>query len=442
MKSLHLNMYKKINYIAAVLLLLTSISVNAQVTTQSPYSEYGLGNFKGSLLPQFRAMGGISTGVFRPGVDNTINIQNPATFSGINFTTVDIAVTGGFTQLKQGSANEKSFNSTLSHVAIAFPIVKNKTGLSFGILPYSELGYNFTSSQKIDTNTVNYPHSGEGGLTKAYIGLGQQIGDHFRIGGNVEYLFGNLLETVSTEMNAFPTINSRVQNKNSVGGVSFSYGAQYEIPLSTKSRITLGYSGSSSSTINSKRTFVVTQYLKSAIGEDEAAFDTVAFIENNSAKLKLPLIHNFGISIQKDNVWMLGADFRTGKWSNYSLEGATPNQQNLQDSWGASFGGQITPDITSIGSYFKRVDYRFGVSYDKTYIKLASGDDVKKMGVSFGLGLPLAPNVARTSFYKMNVTAELGKMGTINNGNVQENYIKLHLGFTLNDSWFRRYRLD
>ncbi|MGY4383119.1 hypothetical protein ACVWYN_000138 [Pedobacter sp. UYP24] len=441
MKLLHLNMYKKINYITAILILLTSISVEAQVTSQSPYSGYGIGTFKGSLLPQLRAMGGISTGVFRPSIDNLINIQNPATFSGINLATIDIAATGTFTQLKQGGITEKSFNSTLGHIAFAFPIVKGKTGISFGILPYTELGYKFNSVSKIDTNTVNYPHSGEGGLTKTYIGLGHQLGDHFRVGGNVEYLFGNLIETVSTELQTSPAINSRIQNKNSVGGISFSYGAQYEIPLTTKSRITLGYSGSSPSRINSKKTQVITQYLKTS-GVEEAAFDTVAFIDNNSAKLKLPLIHNFGVSIQRDDKWMVGADFRTGKWSKYSLDGATTNQQNLQDSWGVSLGGQITPDFTSIGNYFKRVDYRFGVSYDKSYIKLANGDDVKQMGVSFGLGLPLAPNVVRTSFYKMNITAELGKMGSITNGNVEENYLKLHLGFTLNDSWFRRYKLN
>ncbi|MES2828380.1 MAG: hypothetical protein V4687_09505 [Bacteroidota bacterium] len=442
MKLLHLNMYKKIKYIAAALVLLTSISVNAQVTSQSPYSAYGLGNFKGSLLPQYRAMGGISTGVFKPAGDNNINIQNPATFSGINLATADIAITGSFTQLKQGSANEKSFNATLSHIALAFPIVKGKTGLSFGLHPYTELGYKFNTTGKIDTNTVNYPHSGEGGLNKAYMGLGHQFGDYFRIGANVEYLFGNLLETVSTELESVPSLNSRVQNKNSIGGVSFSYGAQYEIPLSTRSRITLGYSGSSSSTINSKKSFVVTQYLNNAAGEEQNALDTVAFIENNSAKLKLPLIHNFGVSIQRDDKWMVGADFRVGKWSGYSLDGATANQQNLQDSWGASLGGQITPDATSVGNYFKRVDYRFGVRYDKTYIRLANGDDIKQMGVSFGLGLPLAPNVLRTSFYKMNLTAELGKMGSLDNGSIQEKYFKIHLGFTLNDSWFRRYRLD
>lgn len=441
MKLLHFNMYKKTNYIGAVLILLASISVNAQVTSQSPYSGYGIGKFKGSLLPQFRAMGGISTGVFRPGVDNLINIQNPSAYAGINLTTIDIAATGTFMQLKQDNVAEKSFNSTLSHIALAFPIVRGKTGLSFGLLPYTELGYKFNSTDKIDTNTVNYPHSGEGGLTKSYIGLGQQIGDHFRIGANLEYLFGNLQESVSTELETSPAINSRIQNKNSIGGLSFSYGAQYEIPLTTKTRITLGYSGSSSSAINSKKTQVITQYLKSVSGE-QAAFDTVAFIENNSAKLKLPLIHNFGISIQKDDRWMIGADFRTGKWSKYSLDGATTNQQNLQDSWGVSLGGQITPDITSVGSYFKHVDYRFGVNYDKSYIKLANGEDVKQMGVSFGLGLPLAPNIVRTSFYKMNVTAELGKMGSLTNGNVQENYLRIHLGFTLNDSWFRRYKLN
>ncbi|RZK78382.1 MAG: hypothetical protein EOO92_11230 [Pedobacter sp.] len=436
-------MYKKIKYITAVLILLAGISAQAQVTTQSPYSGYGIGNYTGSLLPQFRAMGGISTGVFKPGFDNVINIQNPATFSGLNLTTIDIALKGGFTQLKQGSLAEKSFNSTLSHIALAFPIVNGKTGLSFGLLPYTELGYKFNTAGKVDTNNVNYPHSGEGGLTKAYIGLGQQIGDHFRIGGSVEYLFGNLMETVSTEFEVFPSINSRIQNKNSVGGISFSYGAQYEIPLTTRSRITLGYSGSSSSTINSKRTSVVTQYLKDASGEEESAFDTLAIRENNSAKLKLPLMHNVGFSIQRDNKWMVGADFRMGQWSKFSLEGGTASQQNLQDSWGVSAGGQYTPDMNSVNNYFKRVDYRLGFSHDKTYIRLADGEDVTQTAISFGLGLPLAPNVtSRSSFYKMNVTAELGKRGTLNNGSIQENFLNLHLGFTLNDRWFRRYRLD
>ncbi|MBB5439740.1 MULTISPECIES: hypothetical protein [Pedobacter] len=437
MKLLHLNMYKKINYIVAVMILLASVSLKAQVTSQSPYSRYGLGNMKGLLLPQFRAMGGISTAVFRPSTYySTINMQNPASYSGITLTTVDIGMSGGFKELKKGSLSEGSFNATLSHVALAFPIKAGRTGLSFGLMPYTELGYEFSNTEKLDTNTVNKLYSGEGGLTKAYFGLGQQFGDHFRIGANIEYIFGNLVENRALELQSVASVNTKQQDKNSVGGIGFSYGAQYEIPLSLKSRITIGYSGSSPSSINSQKTFVVTRYVRQSTGDEGTALDTPTFNQNNSAKLKLPLVHNFGISIQKDNKWLIGADYRMGNWSKLSIDGVN---KGLEDSWGFSGGAQLTPDMTSIGSYFNRVDYRVGFTYDKTYIKIAD-QDVKQMAVTFGLGLPLAFN--RFAFHKINLTSEIGRRGTLNSGLVQENYINIHLGFTLNDTWFRRFKFD
>ncbi|MNY25037.1 hypothetical protein D3C86_1587920 [compost metagenome] len=111
----------------------------------------------------------------------------------------------------------------------------------------------------------------------------------------------------------------------------------------------------------------------------------------------------------------------------------------MEDSWGFSAGGQLTPDMTSIGSYFNRVDYRLGFAYDKTYIKIGN-QDVKQMAVTFGLGLPLAFN--RFAFHKLNFTTELGRRGTVNSGLVQENYVNFHIGFTLNDTWFRRFKFD
>lgn len=432
-------MYKKINYIAAILILLTSISVQAQVTTQSPYSKYGLGNVKGSLLPQFRAMGGISTGVYKPNIYSNINMQNPATYSGITMTTLDMGLTGGFTEVKKSGLSETSFNSTLSHVALAFPLKSGKSGISLGLLPYTELGYQFSAIERYsttDTNSYNAIYSGEGGLTKAYFGVGQQFGDHFRIGANVEYLFGNLLENRSIEMQTSPSLNNKRQNKNSVGGIGFSYGAQYDIPLDSKRKITIGYSGSSPSRINSTKSFVVTQYFRDATGEESSPFDSVYVSENTGSKLKLPLIHNFGFSIQRDNKWMFGGDYRMGQWSKLNIDNTN---QGLQDNWGFSAGAQITPDMTSIGNYFKRVEYRLGFQYDKTYIRL-NEQDIKQMALTFGFGFPLAPN--RYSSYKMNFTTELGRRGKATNGLIQESYINFHLGFTLNDRWFTRFKFD
>lgn len=448
MKSLHLNMYKRVSYLAAAMVVLSTIAVKAQVTTQSPYSKYGVGNVKGMLLPQFRAMGGISTGVYKPNGYSNINMQNPASYPSINLTTVDIGMSGGFTTLKNStSSSESSFNSTLSHVAIGVPVT-DKSALSFGVMPYTELGYEFTNKVTLSNGPNSssqdalYLYSGEGGLNKAYIGYGHRFGN-LRLGANAEYIFGNLQSNRSTQLLPDTSgvqnfINSRIQTKNSVGGLNFSYGVQYDIVLNSKTSIVLGYSGASNSTIHSTKSTYLTQYNTDATGEENAALDTLMSSEGASANLKLPLMHNFGFTIQKDNKWLIGADYRMGKWSELNIGG---ENQGLQDTYGFSVGTQITPNINSIRSYFDRVDYRLGFSYDKTYVQL-NNQDVKQMSLSFGVGLPLARSMSSLSFYKLNFTTEIGKRGNTSNGLIQENFVNFHLGFTLNDKWFRKFRFD
>jgi len=424
-------------------LLMASFGAYAQTTVQSPYSKFGLGNLKGSVLPNQRAMGGISAGVFRSSYINNINMQNPASYAGINLTTLDIGMSGSFANLKTNTLSENSFNSSLSHLAMAFPVTM-KSALSVGILPYSELGYNFSNRMTVgttadNTKTVDYLYSGEGGLSKAYIGYGIQFGDHFRVGANAEYLFGNLIQNRSTEyVNEAGAINSRDQLKNSVAGFNFSYGAQYDFRLGNKTSLVLGYSGSSASKLNSEKSQYITIYQKDSQGNELSALDTLSAIENGKTNLKLPLVHNFGFTLVKENKWLIGADYRTGKWSEMSIDNVN---QNLKDTYGFSVGGQFTPDVTAINGYFKRVDYRLGFTYDKTYIQM-NNQDVKQMALTVGLGLPLQPAYARSSFYKMNVSAEIGRRGKVSNGLIQERYVNIHLGFMLNDKWFQRFRFD
>lgn len=430
-------MYKRINYITAILIIVCGYGAQAQVTTSSPYSRYGLGNIKGSLLPQLRAMGGISTAVNKVSGFNYINMQNPASYAGITLTTIDMGMSADISSLSRNGLSETNFNSTFSHLAFAVP-VNRRSALSFGLLPYTDLGYSYRNTVKIDTMNVDQIYRGEGGLSKAYLGYGYRFGDHLRIGGNLEYIFGNLQTTRSTEYITGGAINSRMQNKNSVGGLNYSYGIQYDINIAPKTTMTIGYSGSSASKISSTLSSYVTHYSVDLSGNESTALDTLNRVEKEKSNLHLPLTHNFGIAIQQNDKWMVGADFRLGNWSKVSINDVN---QGLQNSYGASIGAQITPDITSYNSYFKRVDYRFGVNYDKTYINI-NNQDIKQMGVSFGFGFPLPAAQGGLSFYKINFTTELGQRGTLNNNLVKEKFVNFHLGFTLNDTWFRKYRVD
>lgn len=437
MKLLQIKMYKRINYIAAILVLVCGLSAQAQVTTSSPYSRYGLGNIKGSLLPQLRAMGGISTAVGKVTGFNYINMQNPASYAGITLTTIDVGMSAGITNLSRNNLSETSFNSTFSHLAFAAPVTK-RSALSFGILPYSDLGYSYRNTTKVDTTTLDQLYEGEGGLSKAYLGYGYRFGDHLRIGGNLEYIFGNLQTTRATEFQSAGSYNAKLQNKNSVGGINYSYGIQYDFNIGKKTIMTLGYSGSTSGKINSTQTSFATFYTRDQSGNENPAADTLNIANNGKSNLTLPLTHNFGISIQQNDKWMIGADFRMSKWSATSINNVS---QGLQDSWGASLGGQWTPDAYSYNSYMKRVDYRLGVNYDKTYIKIGN-QDIKQMGASLGFGFPLPTANGGSAFYKINFTTEFGQRGTLSDNLVKEKFINFHLGFTLNDTWFRKYRVD
>ena len=131
-------------------------------------------------------MGGISTAVSKVTGFNYINMQNPASYAGISLTTIDIGMSASVNNLSRNNLSESTFNSTFSHLAFAAP-VSRRSALSFGILPYSDLGYSYRNKVKIDTTSVDQLYEGEGGLSKAYLGYGYRFGDHLRIGGNLEY---------------------------------------------------------------------------------------------------------------------------------------------------------------------------------------------------------------------------------------------------------------
>lgn len=433
-------MIKYTRLLITLIFAVSGYSAMAQSTSSSPYSRFGLGDLQEPLLPQNRAMGGIAVGIQQLGGYHNINVVNPASYSAIRLTVVDIGAYANLTTLSNSSLKEKSNNFRMSHLALAIPVSK-RSALSFGLLPYSDLGYRFKNQVQIDTNNVDYIYSGAGGLSKAYLGYGFGIGSNLNLGFNVSYIFGGLKQFRSTE---FPelngAINSRIENNNSVGGLNYDYGLQYSINITDESRFILGYSGTASTKLNSKNKYVATQYMKNfSTGDESAAADTILFRQSDNEKINLPLIHRFGISYEKLNKFLIGADFTMGQWSKFSIDG---QNGGLNNSMSAAIGAQIIPNINSINSYLDLIDYRVGLRYDKTYITV-SGTDIKQYAATFGLGLPLiSDRSGRITFSKVNFSTEIGKRGTLTNNLVKENFINFSLGFTLNDKWFQKYKFD
>ncbi|MBM3400808.1 MAG: hypothetical protein FJY21_00590 [Bacteroidetes bacterium] len=431
-------MIKVLNTIFFLFLLGFNLSASAQVTSSSPYSQFGLGDLSGSLLPQNRAMGGLSMGIRKPGLYDNINLANPASYSTLQLTTFDVGASMDIRKLsKAGITGKTQLNSTLSHITFGVPVNKF-SAVSFGLVPYSDLGYRFMNSGLVDTSKVNYVYGGEGGMSKAYLGYGFRISKNLSLGFNLAYLFGSLKQTRAFEFvnEASTAFNSRTQYNNSVGGLSYDYAFQYTAEISSKSKFILGYSGNSGNSLNSRSSIVTTRYRKDVLGDELAAADSTFFAEGAKIKIQMPLSHTAGFAFEKTNAWLFGADFTYSRWSDYREGNTNPG---LNDSYGVIVGGQFIPDVNAISSYFKLMDYRLGIKYDKTFVKIG-GNDINQYALNFGFGFPLPRN--RSSFYKINLSAEVGQRGTEKNNLVRDRYVNIHLGFTLNDKWFLKTYID
>lgn len=423
---------------ALVTLLLFTTAAHAQrSTTSSPYSRYGLGEIRGDLLPQSRAMGGISTGIrYLSGYGN-INVGNPASYSALALTTIDVGLFGNITQLSKDQLSENSYNFSLSHINFGIPLGR-PGGISFGIMPFSDVGFSYAIPGKIDTTDIRTVYAGAGGTTKAYLGYGIQLNKNFSIGTNISYIFGTLESINSVE---FPgdvgALNVRTDSSQYVNGFSFDYGLQYFQPLGNNVSLTVGYSGTAGTSLNTRASRVITRTPTSVEDDYEnLPVDTIGTYEGEKQRITMPMKHSVGFSVAKGNNWMVGGDVNYAKWSSHRIGEHNPQ---LTDSYGFAVGGQITPDVTSV-NYFNVVDYRLGFKYNKSYINI-DNQDINQMALTVGFGFPL-PSLFGTSFYKINFSAEFGQMGTLSNSLVRERYINFNLGFTLNDRWFQRRRYD
>jgi len=432
--------------------VISEARAQSTATTSSPYSKYGIGNIDEQLLPQNIGMGGIATATNTIGGYNSINVLNPASYAKITYVVIDAGLNSNVQTFSQsGMPNQRNTNSTISHIAFAIPVTK-RSAFSFGLLPYSQVGYNykqtksnFGSGASADTNAVSYIYSGDGGLNKTYFGYGIGIGKHLMIGANASYIFGNLKRYQSTEIpNVAGVLDSRTEEDNHVGGFNFDYGAQYSIDFSNTKHLIFGYSASVGSRVNVQNSFYVSHYFYDAEGNQNVASDSLIKSQTPSAKLQLPRINHFGIAFQKEASFtngagfIIGADFTTGNWKDLSIAGAP---QGLQNSKMLNIGGQITPNPNALSNYLATVDYKLGFIYEDTYLNI-NNTDIKRHAITFGLGLPLPHDRASSAFYKVNLSAEIGKQGVPTGGLVQENYVNIHLGFTLNDRWFQRFKFD
>jgi hypothetical protein len=429
-------MYKKylIHVLALIFLSLYCITGVSQNEISSPYSSFGVGILNHRSNGIINSMGGSGYGIQSP---YQVNFKNPASYSVFDSLSFIADASFGLYGYTQTTSNmvQKNSRARFDYLAIGLPITKY-WGTSLGVLPFSDLGYNISDSANVDNvGTANYRYAGEGGLMQVYWGNGFKLNKQLSIGVNLSYLWGNFNTLRFMEFDNTTIHNSKVAQIKNIDGLRYSLGLQYKFDLQSERYLTIGIVYENSAYIATKDNILITNY--SGEYENTTSFDTVLIKTGDNAvkgTLKIPQFIGGGLTYNYKEKYLLSADCTWQNWSNFSGTGI---DDSLTNNFISSVGFQYTPDSKST-KYLQKVSYRAGVRYSTGYM-IVKGSPISDYVFSVGAGFPLKTFNTRSS---LNILLEYGSMGTITNGLINENYVRLSLNFILHEKWYQRVKLN
>jgi len=400
----------------------------SQENTASPYSFYGLGDVKFKGTQDARSMGGLSFAT-----DSiSLNLLNPASYAGLKLVTFGVAGTTTFTKLNNATTSENAKRTSFDYLAIGLPL-GNKFGVSFGILPYSAVGYKIINFQTVGSEERASVFTGQGNINRTYLGFGYNVSKNFSLGVDVQYNFG-IIENESIESIAGVQLSSRERNNSNINGVSFNIGGLYNNKISEKLNVSSSFTFSPEARLNSENLRnLATINFNSNGSENVIALPKDVPVKDT--KLIIPTKLSFGAGIGETNKWLVGTEisFKGSERQNNRFEDVNTNH-SFENGEKYAIGGYFIPKYDSFSSYLSTVVYRMGFTYEKTGL-IIENQSINDYGMNFGLGFPLGLS-------KLNVGVEFGKRGTTKNNLIEENYFNLSVGLSLSDKWFRKRKID
>lgn len=437
-----LNISTKTLFISCLVVISTSLTV-AQPKDNSPFSQFGLGDYFDTDLPSSHAMGGLGS-IYHDFFE--ANLDNPASLGFLQYTTFQVGFFTKRSNFNRIGQKQNVWSGNLDHLSLNIPIInplnealeRRETAFSWGtsisLRPYSQVGYHVRIEDEIDSiGTVERNFKGSGGLYQFNLGNGIKY-KNLSAGINLTYLYGKQSFDEQTQFLELTNIFTDIfQTTVSYKGFKYRLGAIYEHPLDLKDARESGdkpsqllsagffYEGKSNFDTNSDN-------LKLAYNELTSELDTAFIALDSDAKGKMGGMWGGGIMYRRAGDFRVGVDYQVSTASDYENE-ARPYA--MKDTWRLGFGAAWIPDANSITSYFRRVEYRAGF-YTKTDPRVIEGEQVKEGAFTFGAALPL---ILQRNIAFVQVGFDIGKR--TGGERLSDNFVRGKIGLVFNDNaWF------
>lgn len=391
--------------------------VMAQIVT-TPYSKMGYGMLNDNVSSIQRSMGGV--GYAMKG-GRIINVMNPASYADVDSLTFLWDVGIDLTNLWSKENDNKGYNfgAGLDYLTGHFRVAKG-LGASFGLLPYSSVGYAYGGT--LDNGGES--RSGSGGLNQLYVGAGYTPLKNLSVGFNFSYLFG----TTSNSTVITSSSTSYFSRYMKVRDWNVQLGLQYSLPIKGRDLLTVG------ATYQPKKSFHGHTW-GTRYDSQDSKMDTVGYT-SMSGNYEQPTSIGVGLSYNVNRKLTVEADYTIQQWSDVKylpIGGYEPETMQFDDRWKVALGLQYTPNKR--GSYVGAMSFRAGAFYNHDYLNFY-GNNVRDYGVSLGVGLP-APGSKTT----VNLGVEWRHRETSPASLITENYLNITLGVNFNELWFWKNRI-
>lgn len=422
---------KKLGFIIGLLLL--TFGLNAQ-DINSPFSAYGIGQLYGeNISTQLQAMGGISFGITEK---NILNMSNPASYALFAPSTFlfQTGIIGNVSTLQNTNNKQNSNYATLSNISMGFQVLK-WWHVALGITPYSKVGYDTRISEVVPpSGKILNDRFGKGGTTRLFWGNGFKVTKNLRLGVNINYLFGNSrgYNIIYFPDSAF-IFGTKQERYINVNGFLFDWGMQYDIHLAKDRKLTIGAIYRNATHINATRssiTYTLTGGYDNLVDHPR---DTIEYSPDQKGNVFIPETYGLGFSYSHGERWLVGVE---GEWQHWSKFRKFGMADSLENSWRIALGGAYTPKHTSISPLRKRITYRLGARYDRTYVNLY-GYSVNEYAVSAGFTFPF-----KRLRNNISVAIEVGSRGALKDRLIKKTFFNFSLGINIVEHWFykRKYR--
>jgi len=396
-------------------------------SSSSTYSSLGIGEFNTSGFTQNQGMGGMGISY---GNSFGINHVNPA-LSVQNYAfNFQAAINYERINATSGERSSEIDGGGLGYVAMSFPIKPSKMSLGLGLNQISSVNYNLTFRNPVaDTDITAFNNiDGNGGISEAYVNTGFQVFKNFNLGFQGSYIFGSTIRrnnlTLTNDQSEPIGGSSEYYERLSLSDVSIKGGAHYMAKVGNRKFLHFGTIYQVFGEINGK------EFAKVADSGQASNPETPGDILSNdiSGTIYIPNRLGYGVTYEKLNKFMIGLEAQHQDFSAYRSFNGTTGE--LNSSFKIGLGGQYIPDLFSMDNVFARSIYRMGFEYEQTPY-LIRNMAINDVGINFGASIPM------NNLSLMNLAFKLGTRGSTENNLVRENYIRVSLGFSINDnSWF------